>query len=57
MLYMLHSQGFVTRKASLLNKSKLLYKLTDKAVDLVPVLVDLIEWGENTIRKDNRSQY
>lgn len=42
----LHSQGFVTKRASLLNKSKFLYTLTDKGIDLVPVIIDLIEWGE-----------
>ncbi|WP_221392951.1 helix-turn-helix domain-containing protein [Dyadobacter sp. NIV53] len=47
----LHSQGFVTKKASPLNKSKFLYTLTEKAIDLVPVIVDLIEWGEKYNKK------
>ncbi len=42
----LHSQGFMTKRASSLNKSKFLYTLTDKGIDLVPLIVDLIEWGE-----------
>lgn len=50
-LNMLHNQEFVTKKASLLNKSKFLYTLTDKAIDLVPVLLDLIEWGEKYNQK------
>ncbi|GLU54726.1 winged helix-turn-helix transcriptional regulator [Dyadobacter frigoris] len=45
-LNILHNQGFVTKEASLLNKSKFLYTLTEKAIDLVPVVIDLIEWGE-----------
>ncbi|MEO6284277.1 MAG: helix-turn-helix domain-containing protein [Dyadobacter sp.] len=47
----LHSQGFVTKKASELNKSKFLYTMTEKAIDLVPVLVDLMEWGEKYNKK------
>ena len=50
-LNILNSQGFVTKKASELNKSKFLYTLTDKAIDLVPVVVDLIAWGEKYNQK------
>jgi DNA-binding HxlR family transcriptional regulator len=50
-LNMLHSQGFVTKKASALNKSKFLYTLTEKAIDLVPLIIGLIEWGEKYNKK------
>ena len=45
-LNVLHSYGFVTKHTSLLNKSKFLYTLTDKSIDLVPVVIELILWGE-----------
>jgi DNA-binding HxlR family transcriptional regulator len=41
----LHAEGFVNKTASDLNKSKFIYSLNDKAIDLVPVIIDLIEWG------------
>ena len=44
-LNVLQAEGFVTKTASPLNKSKFLYTLSDKAIDLVPVIIDLIEWG------------
>jgi len=44
-LNMLQSEGFVTRTVSPLNKSKFLYTLSEKSIELVPVVIDLIEWG------------
>lgn len=44
-LALLHAEGFVTKRTSLLNKSKFLYSLTDKAIALVPVLLEIAAWG------------
>lgn len=44
-LQILHTQGFLSKKASELNKSKFIYTLNEKAIDLIPVIIDLIEWG------------
>lgn len=44
-LQILHTQGFLNKQASELNKSKFIYTLNDKAIDLIPVIIDLIEWG------------
>lgn len=41
----LHAEGFVTKKPSPENRSKYLYKMTEKAIDLVPVLVEYVIWG------------
>ena len=44
-LNVLVSEGFLTKSVSPHNKSKFLYSLNDKAIDLVPVIIDLIDWG------------
>ena len=40
-------EGFMEKKAAPTNASKFLYYLTDKGIDLVPVLIDLMEFGSN----------
>lgn len=44
-LQILHTQGFLSKQTSESNKSKFIYTLNEKAVDLIPVIIDLIEWG------------
>lgn len=44
-LQVLHKEGFLTKQVSELNKSKFIYTLNDRAIDLIPVIIDLIEWG------------
>ena len=40
-------EGFVTKKASPLNKSKFLYRPTEKALKLIPLLTEILLWAEN----------
>jgi DNA-binding HxlR family transcriptional regulator len=51
-LELLEHHGLVTKKVSLVNKAKFVYTLTEKAIDLLPVIVEMILWGskyfENT---------
>lgn len=42
----LDSEGFVIKTASTANKVKYLYSLTDKAIDLLPLFVELFNWAE-----------
>lgn len=44
-LTMLYQEGFVTKRPAPENKSKFLYTLTDKAIDLVPVITEISLWG------------
>jgi DNA-binding HxlR family transcriptional regulator len=41
----LDAEGLLIKTASAANKSKYLYSLTDKAIDLLPVFVELFAWG------------
>lgn len=52
-LNLLHQEGFVTKHPAPENKSKYLYTLTDKAIDLVPVITEISLWGiQHTNAKD-----
>lgn len=52
-LAMLHQEGFVTKQPSPENKSKFLYTLTEKAIDLVPVITEISLWSlQHTDAKD-----
>jgi DNA-binding HxlR family transcriptional regulator len=42
---LLESQGLVTKKVSTENKSKFVYTLTEKAIDLIPIIVEMVLWG------------
>ncbi|MET1054348.1 MAG: helix-turn-helix domain-containing protein [Pedobacter sp.] len=42
----LDAEGFLIKTASAANKAKYLYSLTDKAIDLLPVFVELFAWGD-----------
>lgn len=42
---LLESQGLVTKKVSAANKSKFVYTLTEKAIDLIPIIVEMVLWG------------
>jgi DNA-binding HxlR family transcriptional regulator len=45
-LAILEKTGIIEKKDYPENKVKILYKLTQKGIDLMPALVDLIVWGE-----------
>ncbi|CCH01100.1 transcriptional regulator, HxlR family [Fibrella aestuarina BUZ 2] len=44
-LAILESQGIVTKTVATDKKSKFTYRLTEKGVDIVPILVALVVWG------------
>ena len=44
-LNLLLAEGIVTKVTSPKNASKFLYLLTDKGIDLVPLMVEFLDWG------------
>jgi DNA-binding HxlR family transcriptional regulator len=44
-LNLLIREGIVFKKTSPQNASKFLYLLTDKGIDLAPIIIDFLEWG------------
>lgn len=51
-LSLLESNGIVSKSSDPSHKQKIMYKLTQKGIDLVPVLVEVIMWSA---KYDNRS--
>src|SRR5580704_16139941 len=45
-LNMLLQTGFVTKHTAPTNKSKFLYRPTEKAIELIPVLMEITLWAE-----------
>ena len=45
-LNMLLRDGFVTKHTAPTNKSKFLYRPTEKAIELIPVLMEITLWAE-----------
>jgi DNA-binding HxlR family transcriptional regulator len=45
-LAMLEAESIITKNTHPENKVKMLYKLTAKGIDLIPVLVEIIMWSE-----------
>ena len=41
----LDAQGFVTKQVAADKKSKFTYRLTEKGLDLIPLLLELSQWG------------
>ena len=41
----LEAQGFVTKQVAADKKSKFTYRLTEKGLDLLPLLLEIIQWG------------
>lgn len=44
-LALLEAQGIVTKTVATDKKSKFTYRLTEKGVDIVPIIVELVRWG------------
>jgi DNA-binding HxlR family transcriptional regulator len=44
-LAVLESQGILTKAVAADKKSKFTYRLTEKGLDIVPIIVELILWG------------
>ncbi|MDB4923015.1 MAG: transcriptional regulator, HxlR family [Mucilaginibacter sp.] len=45
-LNVLLQEGFVTKRTAPANKSKFLYRPTEKAIELIPVLSEITLWAE-----------
>jgi DNA-binding HxlR family transcriptional regulator len=45
-LNLLLQEGFVTKHTAPTNRSKFLYRPTDKAIELIPVLTEITLWAE-----------
>ncbi len=52
----LEKKGVLTKRPSKIDKRKEEYWLTDKGLDLIPVLFDLTEWGASHDPKTGASQ-
>ena len=48
-LNVLVQEGFVTKHVAPTNKSKFLYRPTQKAIDMIPMLIEITLWAENYI--------
>jgi DNA-binding HxlR family transcriptional regulator len=44
-LGMLECAGLLTSKTDEANRSRKIYSLTDKAIDLVPVIIEIVKWS------------
>ena len=44
-LFLLESNGIVSKSSDPSHKQKIMYRLTQKGIDLVPVLVEVITWS------------
>ncbi|GAB3962157.1 helix-turn-helix domain-containing protein [Spirosoma harenae] len=51
-LVVLESQGILTKAVAADKKSKFTYRLTEKGVDIVPIIVALILWGSKHYTTD-----
>jgi len=45
-LMLLEETSIVTKQVDLNNKTKYVYKLTEKGLDLLPILIDIILWSD-----------
>jgi DNA-binding HxlR family transcriptional regulator len=41
----LEARGVISRRADPENRKQVVYELTDKGVDLIPVLLEIVRWG------------
>lgn len=44
-LSFLEAEGIVIKSVSPANKSKFVYTLTSKGVDLLPIIIEIMDWG------------
>ena len=44
-LSVLEAEGIVVKEVSPVNKSKFIYSLTKKGVDLLPIVIEIMDWG------------
>lgn len=55
-LNILEAENILSKKVSPENKSKFIYSLTEKGIDLLPIVIEIMYWGakynENSPRKE-----
>ena len=55
-LNILEAENILSKKVSPENKSKFIYSLTEKGIDLLPIVIEIMDWGakynENSPRKE-----
>ena len=55
-LNVLESEGILSKDVSPENKSKFIYSLTRKGIDLLPIVIEIMDWGarynENCPRRE-----
>jgi DNA-binding HxlR family transcriptional regulator len=44
-LSLLEAENILTKEVSPKNKSKFIYRLTKKGIDLLPVVIEIMDWG------------
>ncbi len=44
-LSILEAENILTKKVSPTNKSKYIYSLTKKGIDLLPIIIEIMDWG------------
>jgi DNA-binding HxlR family transcriptional regulator len=44
-LTILEKEGILLKEVSPANKSKYLYRLTEKGADLLPIVIEIMDWG------------
>jgi DNA-binding HxlR family transcriptional regulator len=55
-LSMLEEEEILTREVAPGNKSKFIYRLTQKGADLMPVIIELMDWGARYNKKCPRKE-
>lgn len=55
-LVILESEGFITKDPHPDNKSKYLYQLTPKGMDLLPVLLEIMLWSDRYYEMSERGK-
>lgn len=49
-LSLLEEEGILVKKAAPENKSKYIYSLTEKGVDLLSIIIEMMDWGAKYIK-------
>jgi len=44
-LSVLEAENILTKQVSPANKSKFIYSLTEKGIDLLPIIIEIMDWG------------
>ena len=55
-LSVLEKEGILAKKVSPENKSKYIYSLTEKGADLLPIIIEMMDWGAKYIKDCPRKE-